>query len=221
MAGKKDALAAAYRRERRRIQNYISGRRRKGFRLDFELPKIPKKVTEGSINRLKKITPSKIRESEYAYVDQEGNVTVGEHWTLTKAYKDAVRAEREEFEWYGTVPEKPIGKKPKLRKADVIWSNVQYTMSQLPESVVPILQDMFGSAIDDFGLPAVMEVVDRLAGQGKPFSVYTLYSIGAVMNYSRSLFEELGAGELALAELEERLEEENDYEYQMALGEYD
>ena len=51
----------AYKKERRRIQNYLNKKFKQGFYTTQKiLPAEPKKVTEASVNRLKKITAKDI-----------------------------------------------------------------------------------------------------------------------------------------------------------------
>lgn len=50
----------AYRKERQRIQRQINRMKKKGYDVPELLPKIPKKITEASIRRLKKLTTEKL-----------------------------------------------------------------------------------------------------------------------------------------------------------------
>lgn len=65
------ALEKEYRRIRKNLQSWVRAENRRGFIYDTEklIPKIPKKITRGSINRLKKLTPEKRRSYATAYVD--------------------------------------------------------------------------------------------------------------------------------------------------------
>lgn len=61
-SAKQISIEQAYRKERKRV---LAARRRlekQGFLLNSEAPAIPKRITENSIRKLKKITPSSIRE---------------------------------------------------------------------------------------------------------------------------------------------------------------
>lgn len=66
---KQKAIEKEYRKQRKRIQNYVSKRKKKGFFSDFQLPKIPKKITEASVRRLEKITPKKLKKKETIVVN--------------------------------------------------------------------------------------------------------------------------------------------------------
>ena len=52
---KKEELRIEYFRQRRRIQGTKRRYKKQGFEVDFELPKIPKNITQASVNRLEKI----------------------------------------------------------------------------------------------------------------------------------------------------------------------
>lgn len=55
-------VVKAYRSERRRILAQLRNIRKRGFEIDFEIPTVPKKITAGSVNRLKKITTVSLQE---------------------------------------------------------------------------------------------------------------------------------------------------------------
>lgn len=73
MAKRKSKLTPtqqAYRRERQRIQRQISRMTNRGYDVPELLPKIPKKITEASVRRLKKLTTEKLYE-ESRFIDIE------------------------------------------------------------------------------------------------------------------------------------------------------
>lgn len=75
-----------YKRERKRIQNYISKAQTKGYRFDYELPpSVSKldKVTKKMVNELKKITPKTLRKTGY----YGGELTYGETIPAEEAFK--------------------------------------------------------------------------------------------------------------------------------------
>lgn len=93
----------AYRKERKRVRDYLSRKRREGFDFNFELPEIPPKITQKDVNYLKSITPYKLKK----YGTYAGYETFGE---IVSAYEgekirrtsvktpEAIKAELEEFE---------------------------------------------------------------------------------------------------------------------------
>lgn len=60
----------AYRKERQRIQRQINRMTKRGYDVPELLPKIPKKITEASVRRLKKITTEKLYK-ESRFIDIE------------------------------------------------------------------------------------------------------------------------------------------------------
>lgn len=205
-------LVETYRRERKRIQNYISARKKKGFLPDFELPKIPKKITQGSINRLKKITPEKIRETEKKFVDKEtGEIFEGEHWQLTKQYKKLIKAKKPKK----GKPKKTAKKEKQITYADVVRSNVERTLSELPYNVEKILRNAFDAILKNgYTWNEISRKMEQLAMEGKNFTYANLYNQGKALSYSKELFEEFEVG-IFLDDLEEALTGEETYEYEV------
>lgn len=73
MAKRKSKLTPtqqAYRRERQRIQRQINRMTKRAYDVPDLLPEIPKKITEASVRRLKKITTEKLYE-ESRFIDIE------------------------------------------------------------------------------------------------------------------------------------------------------
>lgn len=68
------ALEAAYRKERKRVLQLIRRNEKVGIFLDNPPPSIPKRITQGSINRLKKINAEYIRQKGYAVDIETGEV---------------------------------------------------------------------------------------------------------------------------------------------------
>lgn len=76
----------AYRRERQRIQRQINRMTKRGYDVPELLPKIPKKITEASVRRLKKITTEKLyKESRFIDFETGEILTSEEGQKLEKA----------------------------------------------------------------------------------------------------------------------------------------
>ena len=56
-------LLKQYKRERNRIQSFIRRNTKRGYAFDFQLPHVPKTITEGSIRKLKSITKETLIEN--------------------------------------------------------------------------------------------------------------------------------------------------------------
>lgn len=86
MAKKLTQNQKEYRKQRRRVQQAVKRLEKIGYIFDEDVvPKIPKKITKASVQRLAKITPEKLREkSEYI---------IGEEVVKYKAHKKEIRQE--------------------------------------------------------------------------------------------------------------------------------
>lgn len=69
-------LEQDYKKELNRIKRFIRNAQKKGFSFaDYELPKQPKKITQGSVNSLRKITPEKLYQSS-TFIDPLSHQTI-------------------------------------------------------------------------------------------------------------------------------------------------
>ena len=95
MAKRKSKLTPTqqeYRRERQRIQQQINRMTKRGYDVPELLPKIPKKITEASVRRLKKLTTEKLYK-ESRFIDIEtGEILTGKQGQLIENKQRAQRA---------------------------------------------------------------------------------------------------------------------------------
>ena len=89
MAKRKSKLTPTqqeYRRERQRIQRQINRMTNRGYDVPELLPKIPKKITEASVRRLKKITTEKLyKESRFIDIETGEILTSKEGQSLERS----------------------------------------------------------------------------------------------------------------------------------------
>ena len=89
------SIEQTYRKERKRV---LAARRRlekQGFLLNSEAPSIPKRITEGSIRALKKITPSKLRETSLWMDYTTGTIIEGYRRNTIRKLRKAQKTEDE------------------------------------------------------------------------------------------------------------------------------
>lgn len=72
--GKGGLLKQLYQKQRKRVLNYISRARKKGYTFDIEIPPIPQKPTKKDVNFFANITPEKLRENGYYVSEETGEV---------------------------------------------------------------------------------------------------------------------------------------------------
>ena len=89
MAKRKSKLTPTqqeYRRERQRIQRQINRMTNRGYDVPELLPKIPKKITEASVRRLKKLTTEKLyKESRFIDIETGEILTSKEGQSLERS----------------------------------------------------------------------------------------------------------------------------------------
>lgn len=89
MAKRKSKLTPTqqeYRRERQRIQRQINRMTKRGYVVPELLPKIPKKITEASVHRLKKLTAEKLyKESRFIDIETGEILTSKEGQALERS----------------------------------------------------------------------------------------------------------------------------------------
>lgn len=195
----------AYRRERRRIQRYISYRKGLGFLSDFELPKIPKRITEGSVRRLQKLTPKVLREKETKYVSREtGEITQSaEHYKLTKAYKtDKKKIEERK--------EKKL-KKNSPSRADIIIANFMADASEFPNSAYPIIKKFMDELKKEYSKEEIAEMLEEQARNGKRLTWEIAYKAEELLNW---LDESFPRNRFLMDEMEDFVFENSFYEYE-------
>lgn len=196
----------AYRRERRRIQRYISYRKGLGFLSDFELPKIPNRITEGSVRRLQKFTPKFLREKETKYVSREtGEITVSdEHYKLTKKYKSDVK-KREKKKSDKTL------KKNSPSRADIIIANFMSDVSEFPNSAYPIINKFMDELKKEYSNDEIAEMLEQQAINGKRLTWDIAYNAESLINW---LDESFPGNRMLMDEMEDFVFENSFYEYE-------
>lgn len=86
-----------YRKERKRVRDFISRARRKGEIIPSDvLPPIPKRITQGSINRLKKLTAKALHEKATTYINTVTGEVLPEGSTVVKQRREIKKAKEKE-----------------------------------------------------------------------------------------------------------------------------
>lgn len=162
-----------YNRQRKRIQNFMSRNKRRGFLFDENiLPKIPKRVTKASVNRLKKLTPEKLY-SKAIHLDTEtGEITKGLH-----ASKELRRKAREETKRRKQQIDDTIAFE------DIVISNMLARVSQFRSELVPVFKKWLDRLIQDNGRLAVAKMLQKGASEGRIIDYKVMYSETEMYKY--------------------------------------
>lgn len=87
MARKNSKFYKSYMRERRRVQRLVNKYKKIGVEVNIEIPKIPKRITQGSINRLSKITPQHVSRETFIPTDTGELISV---YAYQKTHKETL-----------------------------------------------------------------------------------------------------------------------------------
>lgn len=178
---KSSKLQIEYRRQRRRVQNLIASYRRKGYDVQFELPAIPKKITQASVRRLAKIKPETVQEKTYG-IDYE----TGEQISYYRAQSQRRLLKQKERQ-----TKKPEQTKQKttqvetLKASTVIIRSFRYQISQYPPTAFLIVSRWLDEQIEAYGAEAVSRMLQQGADAGlwlAPKETYNKENIKMMMN---------------------------------------
>ncbi len=214
-----------YMRERKRIQNYISARYKKGFISEFELPAIPKRVTQGSINRLKKFTPKQLREYEKRWFSREtGEIFDSEnHAELTKEYRKERKALREDRKKkpliFGTTVKMEV--EPSNVESKDMWRIFKSRFVDMLRNLSPAVQAEYTKIIEQlramtYDDSQIFEAFAEANG-GEFFAAEDYYKLINNSNFLSEVLDILGAG-ISLEDFEESVYEDNYYDFEIAMG---
>lgn len=129
---RKSKYLSEYRKERRRVSRLINTYKKKGYEVEVEIPPIPKKITQASINRLKKYTARYVSERSFA-----PNLYTGEKITVREYMARGFnRIGFNLSEYWGTgveIPEIVKPEPPKPQKPEIGKGQKQESAVQPPE----------------------------------------------------------------------------------------
>lgn len=120
---KKEQLEAEYRKQIRRIRQWERRNKPEGAQVVIDaIPKKPKRITEGTIRRLEKLTPEKLRK-KVRYVDPETGEVLKARKDKRKEKKKAPKPKK---------PKKSIQKKPRKPRDDFYDEHPDYDYAEEP-----------------------------------------------------------------------------------------
>lgn len=201
---KPSKLQTEYRKQRRRVQNLIASYRRKGYDVQFELPAIPKRITQASVRRLVKITPKTVQEKTYG-IDYE----TGEQISYYRAQSQRRILKQKERQ-----TKKPTKTKQKttqveiLKASTVIIRSFRYQISQYPPSAFLLASRWLDAQLETYGAEAVSRMLQQGADAGlwlTPKEAYKEENINMMLN---GMMDFIGLDDQEKQEFMESIDEE-------------
>lgn len=208
-----------YRKERRRIQNAMNRLEKQGYVLPEDLlPSIPKKITQASINRLKKITSESIYKKSKKLDFETGEITPGivaRDKERSQRAKEAARRRAFKQEYASpqvyTEPPKyttfPSG-------ADIIINNFRSdVIGRFPESAGPILNRWLDGLLSQQDKEDVANMLETAAANGVVIDYKVAYNTEALMGAIADFMDYLDTTSGFKQDLIDTLEFEEDWEF--------
>lgn len=208
-----------YRKERRRIQNAMNRLEKQGYVLPEDLlPSMPKKITQASINRLKKITSESIYKKSKKLDFETGEITPGivaRDKARSQRAKEAARRRAFKQEYASpqvyTEPPKyttfPSG-------ADIIINNFRSdVIGRFPESAGPILNRWLDDLLAQQDKEDVANMLETAAANGVVIDYKVAYNTEALMGAIADFMNYLDTSSGFKQDLMDILEFEEDWEF--------
>lgn len=208
-----------YRKERRRIQNAMNRLEKQGYVLPEDLlPSMPKKVTQASINRLKKITSESIYKKSKKLDFETGEITPGivaRDKARSQRAKEAARRRsfKQEYvspQFYTEPPQYttfPSG-------ADIIINNFRSdVIGRFPESAGPILTRWLDGLLAQQDKEDVANMLETAAANGVVIDYKVAYNTEALMGAIADFMDYLETTSGFKQDLMDTLEFEEDWEF--------
>ena len=207
-----------YRKERRRIQNAMNRLEKQGYVLPEDLlPSIPKKVTQASINRLKKITSESIYKKSKKLDFETGEITPGivaRDKARSQRAKEAAR--RRSFKQEYVSPQvytEPPQYTTFPSGADIIINNFRTdVIGRFPESAGPILNRWLDGLLAQQDKEDVANMLETAAANGVVIDYKVAYNTEALMGAIADFMDYLETTSGFKQDLMDTLEFEEDWE---------
>lgn len=208
-----------YRKERRRIQNAMNRLEKQGYVLPEDLlPSIPKKVTQASINRLKKITSESIYKKSKKLDFETGEITPGivaRDKARSQRAKEAAR--RRAFKQVYVSPQvytEPPQYTTFPSGADIIINNFRSdVIGRFPESAGPILNRWLDGLLAQQDKEDVANMLETAAANGVVIDYKVAYNTESLMGAIADFMNYLDTTSGFKQDLMDTLEFEEDWEF--------
>lgn len=208
-----------YRKERRRIQNAMNRLEKQGYVIPEDLlPSMPKKVTQASINRLKKITSESIykksKKLDFATGEAIPGIVARDKARSQRAKEAARRRSfKQEYaspQFYTEPPQYttfPSG-------ADIIISNFRSdVIGRFPESAGPILNRWLDGLLAQQDKEDVANMLETAVANGVVIDYKVAYNTEALMGAIADFMDYLDTTSGFKQDLMDTLEFEEDWEF--------
>lgn len=191
-----------YRRERKRVQSLIRRYEKQGLMVNLELPAIPKRITQGSVNRLAKLTPEKVRKNTIGV-----DLSTGEILSYNRARAHQRRERMKSTSESGLLPlDIPFS-------SDIVISNFRSNITIWNETAQSIILRWLDTVIDKFSKGKVSKMLQDAESQGMLPNNKIAYDAVLLRAGLAEMLDLMEVGNFERDRLQDELEYEESYEY--------
>lgn len=213
------SIQQQYRKERRRIQNAMNRLEKQGYVLpEGLLPSMPKKITQASINRLKKITSESIYKKSKKLDFETGEITPGivaRDKARSQRAKKAAR--RRAFKQEYASPQvytEPTQYTTFPSGADIIINNFRSdVIGRFPESAGPILNRWLDGLLAQQDKEDVANMLETAVANGVVIDYKVAYNTESLMGAIADFMDYLDTTSGFKQDLMDTLEFEEDWDF--------
>lgn len=208
---KKDKIKKEYKKQRKRVLSYIRSLDKKDLLYAGKVPDIPKNITQGSINRLKKLTAKYIKDHSY-YINKD----TGEQFDSKRDYLRSKEVAQVTAPKREDKPQKRSDKKSDQvgipRQEDMLINSFLDNAKKYPAQAYPFLSGWLSRLIDLYSKKDVAIMLQRAEDNGVTLSWEIAYSDELLNQFALDLTHYLPeAGDFTVNALEDLLEDIEDY----------
>lgn len=213
---KKTSVQLEYNKQIKRIKNFIRRAEKRGFKFDENIiPKKPKRITESSVNKLKRLTPEKLySKSVYGGVATNGEIVKGlEGRILERKYRksELKTPTQESTNTPGFEPPENISNDPSFFD-NVVISGFKQHVSQFNERASNLLLSWLERILSTNDIHDVATMLNDGAEAGNIVTYQIVYSTDKLHEYMSNMLEYLPeAGDFFKSEMMDAFEMEEDY----------
>ena len=200
-----------YMRERRRIQSQIRRLVKSGYDVELSLPSIPKRITAGSVRRLRGISSAKVRAQSYAPDLETGEKITFQQFKLR----------------YGGTPFKPNQFSNKVIAPTRLPSETELAISQVrsifedyPDNTRLLALSKLDSAIAIYGERKFGKALAEMISDGEIITPKEAYNYQAVLTMTNTLMQLLAISDAEGDEINTSINAENEAQEEYE-GEFD
>lgn len=197
-----------YRKERRRVQQFIRRANKRGYQFTVEIPKIPKRITLGSVRRLQRLTP------EYLYKKSlyGGEASFGEVVSGTEGRKLEKKLATERMKTTKRMTKERVNE-DKDFFSKVVISNFQAHYSKFNERVSGLLDEWLANIISKYGYHDTAVMLEEGARKGVILTYQVAYESTLLHQYMADMLDYLpDSGDFFRDQLQEAMEESEYYQ---------